>query len=79
MKREREVRNLVERAGLKLVSCSHTGGNHVKATVQRSDGAVFMTIHPLSPSDWRGEKNKLAELKRFAAGVINPITPRRNQ
>lgn len=79
MKREREVRKLVERAGLRLVSCAHTGGNHVKATVQRPDGAVFMTIHPLSPSDWRGERNKLAELKRFAAGAASPIKPRRNQ
>lgn len=76
MKREREVRQLVERAGLTLVSCTHSGGNHIKAVVQRQDGSTFISFHPLSPSDVRGEKNKLAELKRFAIGLINPIQRR---
>ena len=76
MKREREVKKLVEAAGLTLVSIAHSGGNHIKAVVQNHDGGQFITFHPLTPSDRRGEKNKLAELRRFARGILSPIQSR---
>ncbi len=76
MKREREIRELVRKAGLEFVSLTISGGNHIKACVRRADGQAFQTIHPLTPSDHRGERNKLSELRRIAKGIANPIQPR---
>lgn len=76
MKREREVKKLVEAAGLTLVSITHSGGTHLKAIVQNSGGGQFISFHALTPSDHRGEKNKLAELRRYARGVLSPVQSR---
>jgi hypothetical protein len=70
--REREARKLAEKAGLKVLDVRLSGGNHIRMRLQRDDGETFLSFAPLSPSDHRGDKNKLAELRRFAAGKVSP-------
>lgn len=70
--REREARKLAERAGLKVLELSLSGGNHIRMRLQRDDGATFLSFAPYSPSDHRGAKNKLSELRRFACGKADP-------
>lgn len=70
--REREACKLAEKAGLKVLEVGLSGGNHIRLRLQRADGATFLSFAPLSPSDYRGVKNKLAELRRFASGKDNP-------
>lgn len=71
---EREVRKLAKTAGLEVVECRISGGNHIRMVVRRKDGETCLSFSPLSPSDVRGRKNKLAELRRFASGINNPKT-----
>lgn len=70
--REREVRKLAERAGLKIIEIGLSGGNHIRMRVQRADGQTCVTFAALTPSDRRGSQNKLSELRRFATGRENP-------
>lgn len=70
--RERETRKLAEKAGLKVIEFGLSGGNHIRMRLQRADGETFLSFAPLSPSDHRGTKNKLSELRRFADGKTNP-------
>ena len=72
MKREREIKDLVRKAGLQLVSISHTGGNHLKAVCRRDDGLTFMTFHSLTPSDVKSGQAMLSQLSRYARGTDNP-------
>lgn len=69
---EREARKLAEKAGLKVLECGISGGNHIRMRLQRDDGATFLSFAPLSPGDRRGAKNKLSELRRFACGKADP-------
>lgn len=71
MKSEREARQLAKTAGLEVVDLRISGGNHIRMVLKRADGETCLSFSPLSPGDVRGRKNKLAELRRFAAG-INP-------
>jgi hypothetical protein len=70
--REREARQLADKAGLKVLEFGLSGGNHIRMRLQRDDGETLLSFAPLSPSDHRGNKNKLAELRRFAAGKESP-------
>lgn len=70
--REREVRKLAEKAGLKIIEIGLSGGNHIRMRVQRADGQTCVTFAPFSPSDHRATQNKLSELRRFATGRENP-------
>lgn len=70
------VLDLVSIAGLRIVDVKMTGGTHIKARLQREDGFTANFIFANSPSEKRGFHNKLADLRRFARGEYNPITPR---
>lgn len=70
--REREVCKLVEKAGLKVLEIGISGGCHIRMRVQRADGQTCLAFAPLTPSDRRGAKNKLSELRRFATGRTDP-------
>ena len=70
--REREACKLAEKAGLKVLEIGLSGGNHIRMRLQRADGETCLSFAPLSPSDHRGAKNKLAELRRFASGKQDP-------
>ena len=72
MKREREIRELVKKAGLQLLELRLSGGSHIRMVVRRDDGEQCVTFSALTPSDHRGAKNKLGELRRFASGMANP-------
>ena len=57
---------LAESAGLKVERVDR--GRHLKLRVVAEDGRKATFIAPVSPSDHRGTKNKLAQLRRFARG-----------
>lgn len=63
----RDVENMVEGAGLMVVSVEQT--SHFKARVRRlSDGRETMITFAVSPGDRRAELNQRAYLRRFAKG-----------
>lgn len=76
MKPNPYVLSLTRTAGLTIVQCCKTGSSHIKARLQRPDGAQANFIFAGSPSEKRGFNNKLAELRRFARGEYNPIARR---
>jgi hypothetical protein len=67
---------LVEAAGLSVVSVDVPRSGHVKVQVARSDNTTAMFVFAGSPSDKRAAQNNLCRLKRFARGDFNPITKR---
>lgn len=72
----RDIAKLIEPTGLALVGLDRPRSSHYHLTLRRADGVAAMFILPSTPSDWRGLKNKVAELKRFARGDYNPIMQR---
>jgi hypothetical protein len=62
----RDVKEMVERCGLRIVVLEHN--RHIKARVQRADGAESVQVFPCSVSDHRGLLNREAALRRFARG-----------
>jgi|GEM_PF-2388337 len=64
----RDIQKLIESAGLKVLRLVMTGSCHIKAFILTPDGRTPFVVFPATPSDWRGQKNKLAELKRIARG-----------
>lgn len=73
----KDVAKLVEEAGLVLASLHQPRRCHYHLHATRQDGLTAMFVLPSTPGDWRGLKNEVAKLKRFARGDYNPITPRR--
>lgn len=74
MKRDTFIRRQIVSAGLAILGLGHTGGGHIKATVVRpSDGVKASFIFANTPGEYRGDKNKLAELRRFGRGTFNPF------
>jgi hypothetical protein len=67
---------LVEAAGLAVVSVNVPRSGHVKVQVARSDNTTALFVFAGSPSDKRAAQNNLCRLKRFARGDYNPITER---
>jgi hypothetical protein len=70
-KREREIRALVKQAGLVVVLMNVSGGGHYKAVLQNAAGIRAIHVFPATGSDWRGAKNRLADLRRFARATDN--------
>lgn len=65
----REVEQMIEAAGLQVISMERNG--HIKARVRRaSDGRESLQVFPSTPSDYRGLKNRVASLRRFAKGEV---------
>lgn len=76
MKPNTYVQSLAKGAGLTIVSLCISGGSHIKARLQRSDGGQANFFFAGTPGEKRGFNNKLAELRRFARGEYNPIARR---
>lgn len=68
--------SLTREAGLTIVECHVSGGSHIKARLQRTDGCQANFFFAGTPGEKRGFNNKLAELRRFARGEYNPIARR---
>lgn len=66
MLRLRDVRKIIERNGLEVVSMART--KHIKARVRRADGQESLQVFACSGSDRRGLANREAHLRRFARG-----------
>jgi hypothetical protein len=65
-KTERELRQLIKSAGLKLLKLSHSGSTHYKAEVEAADGRKSKFFFALTPSENRSGKNNLSMLRRFS-------------
>jgi hypothetical protein len=63
--RVRDVRDLCEREGLKVLSIVPKNGGHLKATLQADDGRILQIVFANSPSDVRGDLNNRAQLRRL--------------
>lgn len=59
-----KLRRFLERADLRVMSMARSGGGHYKATVANPDGLQRMVVLPASPSDFRWERNLLAQIRR---------------
>lgn len=66
---ERRARELITKAGLELRSIVQAGSKHYRAVVAAPDGRTTKVFFCSTPSDWRGDRNKLAELRRFLNGT----------
>ena len=71
-RRLREIKALIERAGLELIEVEMRGSGHLMAWVRAADGRKMPSTFPATASDHRSDLNKLAELRRFARGVEPP-------
>ena len=71
MLRQRDIKRMVQDAGLTLVSAAICGSGHWRLRVRRSDGQEATCVMPCTPGDHRGLLNKASELRRFARGVIH--------
>lgn len=65
--RERAIKSMISTSGLLCKSLEVTGGNHVAARLQAADNTSRKFIFSATPSDWRGDRNRMAMLRRFAA------------
>ena len=67
-RRYRELRALVDRAGLTLVAGRTTGSGHVLLVVQAADGRRGRVTAASTPSDYFADANVQADLRRVARG-----------
>lgn len=65
--RARFVRQMVEQANLQVVDLMMTGSGHLAAIARAANGQQRKFFFSATPSDHRGDKNKLSMLRRFAA------------
>lgn len=73
MKNQKQVaRDLVAAAGLDVRSMTKSGSGHIKVEVAAPDGRTTLAYFANTPSDYRGNRNKLADLRRFARGDVSP-------
>lgn len=70
------AKQLIEAAGLFLLHLDVPRSGHVKAKVQRADGATALFVFAGSTSDHRASQNNLCRLRRFARGNYTPIQER---
>ncbi len=56
-----DIRQLLEDLDTQGFEVAITGSNHYKVTKPGVDGCVFM---PCTPSDYRGKKNAVSQLRR---------------
>lgn len=69
MNKLKHYREMIEGAGLAVDRIVQ--GKHFKFYVRAPDGEPHVFIAPRTGSDWRGDKNKLAQLRLFARQHIN--------
>lgn len=62
----RVINGLIARAGLTVDGEAVVGGSHIKVSLRNAQGVSRQFIFAATPSDWRGDHNKLALLRRFA-------------
>lgn len=66
-RRERELRQLAQRAGMELLELRIGGSGHYKARLRDRDGAVRVAVFSASPSDrLRSDKNALRQMHKQA-------------
>ncbi len=73
----KQALQLVDAAGLSVVSVDVPRSGHVKIVVMRSDQNTALFVFAGSASDKRSAQNNLCRLKRFARGDFNPIVQRK--
>lgn len=66
-KRKQSIEQMVKNANMQLVDLFVTDGNHIAAIVKAANGACKKFFFSSTPSDYRGDKNKLSMLRRFSA------------
>lgn len=65
---DRQFIQEIKSAGLTLVEFGFTGSGHLKARVRSGEGPVLTVVAPCTGSDWRGQRNRKAQLRRIARG-----------
>lgn len=74
---QRQIIDLAKKAGLTVLDLSQTGGDHFKLSVQNSIGSKAFFVFANTCSDNKhASKNNQSLLRRFAAGIYNPVKPR---
>jgi len=65
MIRDRQLREVAEGEGLKVLGSESTGSGHIRLFLRAADGTEFDMVGPCSLSDsYRGLKNFRCELRR---------------
>lgn len=73
IRRNREIRDQIERVGLRLCAMSRTGGGHISAEVEGPNGARRKFIYSTEPQgDQRRTKNEEADLLRWKRNITSP-------
>ena len=61
----KEVHDMIEEQGAKVISCVPTNNNHIKYKTTLPDGNQCMFIAAKSPSDHRGFNNLRSDVRRM--------------
>lgn len=64
--REREIKKMILSAGLECGALRLAGSGHYKASVTSVHGKAATFVFAATPSDRRGDANKLSSLRHFA-------------
>lgn len=64
--RQREISAMIRTAGLTVIELSVTGGNHYSGLLMAPNEATRRFVFSNSPSDRRGDLNRLSHLRRFS-------------
>lgn len=65
----RRVREMCDRAGVRLAEMQRTGSNHYLALVEAPDGRRTKIVLASTASDWKAGINMLTMMRRFARGA----------
>ncbi|WP_191058538.1 hypothetical protein [Geminicoccus harenae] len=68
--RERTLRALIASAGLTLHELRQSGDSHYRVAVAAPDGRTTVLFCAKTGSDRWGDKNLLADMRRFARGQV---------
>ena len=60
----RDIRDLLDKYNVEVVRVRR--GKHICVTLKNACGATRMYTLDVSPSDWRGQRNTEARIRRFA-------------
>jgi hypothetical protein len=73
VRRHREIKDQIERVGLRLCAMARTGGGHISAEVEGPNGARRKFIYSTEPQgDQRRTKNEEADLLRWKRNLTSP-------
>lgn len=72
--RERDIRNLVEGLGLRVLAVTTRGSGHYAAEVKAPTGATQKFFFSNTPSDHRGDLNKKAMIRRWVREQVEMST-----